>query len=173
MHDPAHYLVLMAPAVTFLVALSNRQARISTITRENCRTICELIGSSGTCETDVRVRSLIDQNELLFQRYRLIQVALVLLCIGLLVLGVDAFTEFFLGDWWLFWSGVLVMGFGTGIIVWELLRAADTISHEVACSKWMALRDKKDLSSPPAFRRFAIICPLRDYLVKWRARRSL
>lgn len=162
-HEPAHYFILLAPAVTFLLALSNRQTRISVIARDNCRAVLEIARNTQPMDTDPeRLTCLVSQNQLLLKRYELIQAALVVLCVGLLVLGASAFHEYFSGNWSLFGSGVVVMGAGTCAIVFELLRAADTLSYEIAYAQWIAQsRGKQELQPAPSLEPFAIFGALR------------
>jgi hypothetical protein len=134
MNEAARYFVLIAPAVTFLLALSQRQARISVIARENAK---QIIAFRALATEVARVTNLRDQNRLLLARYRLIQWALLVICVGLVILGIHAFTAFFAHEILLLVAGVAGMGVGTAVILYEIARAGDTLRHEVAFCEWI------------------------------------
>src|ERR1700759_5434228 len=75
---------------------------------------------------------------LLMQMGHVIQCALIVLCVGLLILGFEAFHEYFKGNQGLFWAGVLAMGFGTVGILLEIITGADTLRHEKDFAGWYA-----------------------------------
>jgi ABC-type amino acid transport system permease subunit len=145
--NPTEYFILIAPAVTFLLALSSRQTRISVIARENAKKITDLI-DRGDASHGSRVKNLLDQNGLLFARYRLIQWALLVICVGLLVLGIDAFIEYFKTEPMLLLAGVIGMGLGTSVVLYEIARGGDTLKHELAYANWVA-SERSSNTTPP------------------------
>lgn len=149
---PAEYLILIAPAVSFLLALSSRQARISVIARDNAKKITDLINVRSDASHEPRVRNLLDQNDLLFSRYRLIQWALLVVCVGLVVLGIDAFIEYFKTEPMLLRSGVIGMGLGTSVVLYEIARGGDTLAHELAYADWIASEPSSGTAPPKKMR---------------------
>lgn len=152
MNEAARYFVLIAPAVTFLLALAQRQARISVIARENAK---QIIALGANPAEKARVANLRDQNVLLLARYRLIQWALLVICVGLVVLGLHAFVAFFVRDIPLLVAGIVAMGLGTVVILYEVARAGDTLRHEVAFCEWTI--EGTPGTPPPTMKRWTVI----------------
>ena len=142
MRNPQEYFVLLAPAVTFLLVLGSRQARISIIARDNTRQIIEVKRRNEDQDRE-RADNLVAQNKTLLIRYHLIQWALIVLCLGLLILGVEAFYEYFYREQVVFWTGVFAMGLGTISILREIMTGADTLRHEIDFAEWYQPGSKK------------------------------
>ena len=145
--NPLEFFILIAPAVSFLVVLGNRQSRISVIIRDNCKR------AEQSSENDKFKATLHSQNEILFLRFIIIKIALISLCLGLLVMGAIAWDEYFHGSLGIFFIGVFVMGIGTGGIVYELSRGGDALFFEMRNSQWDGQGDS------PEFNDFVVFKP--------------
>ncbi|MCB9949740.1 MAG: DUF2721 domain-containing protein [Planctomycetaceae bacterium] len=131
--NPGEYLVLLAPAVSLLLVLTNRQSRVSTLARENCKTL------HAKATEAKRIPGLRAQNRLLFCRYVIIKFAQLLLFLALFGLGYLAFDEFFHGTsegLLMFYAGVVVMIAGTMATFIELVYGADTLWNEIDHAGW-------------------------------------
>jgi hypothetical protein len=145
-HDTTRYALLIVPAVSLLFVLASRQGRISTIIRENTKTI---VGITQPAE-EPRCKNLIEQNTTLGQRFVEIQIALLMICVSLLVLGMHACVYFFDNEFLLILAGIPFMVVGTFVVAKEMLRASDTIYHEMAFAEWHA--DGRDKEAEPIYR---------------------
>lgn len=172
-HNPAAYFVLVAPAVAFFLALGSRQARISTIVRDNAKQIVDV--KSETRDRD-RIQNLLRQNSLLLSRYCLIQCALIILCAMLAVLGwialghLNPLEDFLRGGVWI---GRSAIGLGTLSILYEIVRSADTLKHEIDFAEYKAGGENKDCPGMESFAMFPLLASELKALIGYLRRRGL
>ena len=150
--SPSDILLLAGPIVTLLFVLSTRQARISVIIRDNTKEIIT-IKKKGKKKADLhRSRNLIEQNKALAPRFAAIQVALLAICLALLIYGSIIIYNLLKGHLFYLIPAFVALGTTGVVLLWEMLRAADTIWHELAFSIWHAT-GRQGLQ--PEFKRFA------------------
>jgi membrane protein required for beta-lactamase induction len=154
MADLQKYFPLVAPAVSLLLLLVTRQSRISVIARDNAKQILE---AKRRNRNQDRAENLLNQNKKLLQRYYLIQLALIVLCIALFGLVILTFHEYFYGDnRILFWVAVVVMGFGTSIVLLEIATGADTLRYEIEFADWYKSNSQAAKESAPQIINFTV-----------------